>query len=102
MRGLAWILLFFFALPLFGAFATVDCTGAPPPGSFTSVAAALATLDEKGPNTITVDGTCTGAVSIQYRDRLTIAGSPGARLQAPGGTCCSCRARAGSFCATSR
>lgn len=87
MRGLAWVLpLFVVSFPLFGASATVDCTGAPPPGAFTSVAAALATLDEKGPNTITVNGTCTGAVSIQYRDRLTIAGSPGARLQAPSGT----------------
>lgn len=87
MRGLAWVLLLLvFSFPLFGAFATVDCTGAPPPGAFPSVAAALATLDEKGPNTITVNGTCTGAVSVQYRDRLTIAGTPGARLQAPGGT----------------
>ncbi|HEX6095947.1 MAG TPA: right-handed parallel beta-helix repeat-containing protein [Thermoanaerobaculia bacterium] len=89
MRGLAWVLLFFFvvaASPLSAAFAVVDCTGAPPPGSFPSVAAALATLDEKGPNTITVNGTCTGPVSIQYRDRLTIAGSPGARLQTPSGT----------------
>src|SRR5688500_18841416 len=89
MRGVAWVLLFFFvvaASPLASASAVVDCTGAPPPGSFPSVAAALATLDEKGPNSITVNGTCVGAVSVQYRDRLTIAGTPGARLQAPSGT----------------
>jgi hypothetical protein len=87
VRGLAWVLLLLvIAPPLSAAFATVDCTGAPPPGAFTSVAAALATLDEKGPNAITVNGTCVGAVSIQYRDRLTIAGTPGARLQAPSGT----------------
>jgi hypothetical protein len=74
------------ASPLRAAVATRDCTGAPPPRTFSSVAAAVATLDEKGPNTITVNGTCTGAVFVQYRDRLTIAGTPGARLQAPSGT----------------
>jgi len=89
MRGLTWVLLFSFvviASPLRAAFATVDCTGTPPPGTFPSVSSALATLDEKGPNAITVNGTCTGAVSIQYRDQLTIAGTPGARLQTPSGT----------------
>lgn len=89
MRVLAPALLLVFlvaASPVIAASALVDCTGTPPPGAFTSVSAALATLDEKGPNAITVNGTCAGAVSIQYRDRLTIAGTPGARLQTTSGT----------------
>ena len=68
MRVLAPALLLVFlvaASPVIAASALVDCTGTPPPGAFTSVSAALATLDEKGPNAITVNGTCAGAVSIQ-------------------------------------
>jgi hypothetical protein len=51
--------------------ATVDCTGATP-GAFTSITAALATLDNIGPHTVTVTGPCTESVNIIQRDRLTI------------------------------
>src|SRR5687768_3338937 len=52
---------------------TVDCDAvAPPPGVFTSITAALATLDDAGPHTVTVTGICTESVNIVQRDRLTI------------------------------
>src|SRR5206468_1952252 len=66
---------------------TVDCTGAPAP--FTSITAAMNTLDAIGPHTITVIGTCTENVSISGRDRLTIQGSnitpSGIHAATPGG-----------------
>ena len=56
---------------------TVDCTAAaPPPGVFNSITAALFTLDNIGPHTVTVTGPCTEAVNIQQRDRLTIQSAP--------------------------
>ena len=56
---------------------TVDCTAAaPPPGVFNSITAALFTLDNVGPHTVTVTGPCTEAVNIQQRDRLTIQSAP--------------------------
>jgi len=51
----------------------VNCTAvAPPPGVFTSITAALATLDNTGTHTVTVTGPCTESVNIIQRDRLTI------------------------------
>ena len=55
---------------------TVDCSGVTP-GAFTTISAALGTLDNIGPHTITVTGTCVENVFLGQRDRLTI--------QAPGG-----------------
>lgn len=52
---------------------TADCTGAP--ATFTSITAAMNTLDVTGPHTLTVIGTCTENVNISARDRLTIQGS---------------------------
>ncbi len=73
-----------FSHALFAATATVDCTGATP-GAHSSIGAALATLDEDGPHLISVSGTCTEQVEVAFRDRLTLEGSPTARLEAPGG-----------------
>ena len=57
---------------------TADCdAAAPPPGVFTSVNAALATLDNIGPHTATVTRTCVESVNIVQRDRLTIQAPPG-------------------------
>lgn len=57
----------------------VNCTAAaPPPGVFTSITAALATLDNAGPHTVTVTGPCAESVNIVQRDGLT--------LQAPVGS----------------
>jgi hypothetical protein len=57
--------------------ATVDCTAvSPPPGVFNTINAALATLDNVGPHTVTVTGPCTEAVNLQQRDRLTIQSAP--------------------------
>lgn len=57
---------------------TVDCDAvAPPPGVFTSINAALLTLDLVGPHTITVTGTCTENVNVSQFNRLTIEAPPG-------------------------
>ena len=50
---------------------TVDCTGATP-GAFTSISAAVNTLDLIGPHTVTVTGPCSDNVFVIQRDRLTI------------------------------
>lgn len=50
---------------------TVDCSGATP-GAFSSITAALNTLNSEGPNAITVMGTCTENVVIDNRERLNI------------------------------
>jgi hypothetical protein len=61
---------------------TVDCTGAP--ATFTSINAAMATLDVTGPHTITVIGTCVESVNVSGRDRMTIQGNnASAGIQAP-------------------
>lgn len=49
---------------------TVGCAGGM--GTFTSINAALSTLDLVGPHRITVTGTCEENVSIFERDRVTI------------------------------
>ena len=69
---LALPVLFLFAATLHATNVTVDCTGAP--ATFTSINAAMATLDVTGPHTITVIGTCTENVNVSGRDRLTIQG----------------------------
>jgi hypothetical protein len=59
----------------FAANITVDCSGATP-GAFTSLQAAINSLDVTGPHTITVaPGPCTENVSIMNRQRITIASS---------------------------
>lgn len=73
-----------FSHALFAATATVDCTGTTP-GAHPTVGAALATLDEDGPHLISVSGTCTEQIEVAFRDRLTLEGSPTARLEAPAG-----------------
>lgn len=60
-------------LPLFGASVTVGCPGGTP-GDFSSINAAVASLDLDGPHTITVSGTCTENVLLNQRERLTIQG----------------------------
>jgi hypothetical protein len=72
------------AIPLHAATATVDCSGATP-GAFTSINAALATLDAFGPHTINVSGTCIENVAIRNHDRITLQGVPTATVQAPVG-----------------
>ncbi len=73
MRIRLAVLSLFVSTALHATNLTVDCTGAP--ATFTSVNAAMNTLDVTGPHTITVIGTCTENVSISGRDRLTIQGS---------------------------
>lgn len=84
MKSLAPALLFL-SLPLFAATATVDCTGATP-GAFTSINAAMATLDPHGPHTVNVSGTCVENAAIQHHDRVTLQGNPTATIQAAAGT----------------
>jgi hypothetical protein len=50
---------------------TVGCPGGTP-GAHTSIMAALITLDNEGPHTVTVTGTCTESVNVMTRNRLTI------------------------------
>jgi hypothetical protein len=82
LRASFWAVLVLCLLPASARAASVNvnCTAvAPPPGVFTSIAAALATLDNTGPHTVTVTGPCTESVNINQRDRLTIqapVGSP--------------------------
>lgn len=62
----------------------VDCDAvAPPPGVFNSINAALATLDNIGPHTVNVTGTCTEVVNIFQRDRLLIQAAPGPAVISP-------------------
>jgi len=55
---------------------TVGCPGGQR-GQFTSVSAALNSLDVFGPHTITVTGTCTESLFISDRDGITITTPPG-------------------------
>ena len=64
----------------YGASAVVDCSGATP-GAFTTITAALATLPNAGPNSISVKGTCTETVAIVNRTDLSILGNPTATIQ---------------------
>jgi Right handed beta helix region len=64
----------------YGANATVDCSGATP-GVFTTITAALTSLPNAGPNSISVKGTCVENVSIVNRTDLTIFGNPTATVQ---------------------
>jgi len=75
-------ILCFVLLPAvaYGASAAVDCSGATP-GAFTSITAALATLPNAGPNSISVKGTCSENVSIINRTDLDIFGNPTATVQ---------------------
>lgn len=66
---------------LFAANATVDCSGATP-GAFTSINAALATLDAIGPHTVSVSGTCVENAVISSHDRVTLQGAPSATIHA--------------------
>ena len=51
---------------------TVNCDGPPAPGTFSSITAALNTLDLIGPHTINVTGTCVENINLFQRERLTI------------------------------
>lgn len=71
-------LVFFAALLLFASTAlaasvTVGCPGGTP-GTYPSINAALAALDNQGPHTITVSGNCNESVLLDQRERLTIQG----------------------------
>lgn len=61
---------------------SVDCTGAPPPGAFTSIPAALATLDPNIANTVLITGDCQNqALTISHFTALTLRGAaPGATI----------------------
>jgi hypothetical protein len=65
--------LFLSLLPGMGRAANVQvvCPGGGP-GVFSSINAALSTLDPHGPNTITVSGTCVENIFILQHERLTI------------------------------
>jgi Right handed beta helix region len=54
----------------------VVCPGGAP-GAYSSVTAALGALDQQGPNSITVSGTCVENIIIPQRERLTIQAAPG-------------------------
>ncbi len=54
----------------------VVCPGGGP-GAFSSVSAALSTLDPHGPNTITVSGACAENIFIDKHERLFIQSAPG-------------------------
>ncbi|MGZ5441206.1 MAG: right-handed parallel beta-helix repeat-containing protein [Thermoanaerobaculia bacterium] len=69
---------------LFAANATVDCSGATP-GAFTSINAAMATLDAIGPHTVSVSGTCVENAVITSHDRVTLQGAPAATIHPTGG-----------------
>lgn len=58
---------------------TVGCPGGNP-GQFPSITAALAQLDPRGPNTITVSGACNENVMIASFDRLTLVGQGNASV----------------------
>lgn len=64
---------------------TVDCTGGP--ADFTSIPAALNSLDTQGPNTITIltPGPCVQLVRIFDRERLTIEAPNGVAIVDPFG-----------------
>jgi parallel beta helix pectate lyase-like protein len=83
MRGLLGLLLLL-PVSLFAANATVDCFGATP-GAFTSINAALATLDVTGPHLVSVSGTCVENAIIRSRDRVTLEGNPTATIQPAAG-----------------
>ena len=74
-------MLLFLLVPsvMFGAGAVVDCTGATP-GAFTTITAALASLPDAGPNSISVVGTCHENVVFFGRSDLTIFGNPTATV----------------------
>lgn len=65
--------LFVFIIPGTGRAANLQvvCPGGGP-GAYSSINAALSTLDLQGPHTITVSGTCHENVAVTERDRLTI------------------------------
>lgn len=83
MRVFAGFLLLF-PLSLFATNVTVDCSGATP-GAFTSINAALATLDSVGPHLVSVSGTCLENALISSHDRVTLQGSPAATIHPLGG-----------------
>jgi len=63
------------ASPVQATDVTVDCDGNEPPFDFTSIQAAIDSLDQQGPHTIFVKpGTCTENVEIIDRERLRIEG----------------------------
>lgn len=74
------ILCFVLPAAAYGASAVVDCSGGTP-GAFTTITAALATLPNAGPNSISVKGTCSENVSIINRTDLDIFGNPTATVQ---------------------
>lgn len=71
MRRLVLAALLLVAFRAFPASVTVGCPGGTP-GTYPSINAALAALDNQGPHTITVTGTCTESVLLDQRERLTI------------------------------
>ena len=75
-------ILCFVMLPAaaYGASADVDCSGTTPT-AFSSITAALATLPNAGPNSISVKGTCSENVAIINRTDLQIVGNPTATVQ---------------------
>lgn len=80
------ILLTFFLLPAaaHAANVTVGCGGVSGTFDFTTITAALNTIGQTGPGTITVTGTCTENVSINNARSITIvAGPSGAAIVGP-------------------
>jgi hypothetical protein len=76
--GVLVAILLLFAWPSIGHAANVQvvCPGGGP-GAYSSITAALSTLDPHGPNTITVSGTCVENILINNHERLFIQSAPG-------------------------
>ncbi len=75
-RFLLTAALLLFPCVAWAATVNVDCSGVTP-GAYTTIGAALATLDNMGPHVINVTGTCVENVNIESRERLTLAAPPG-------------------------
>jgi hypothetical protein len=58
----------------------VQCGGGADEDSYQSISAALSHLDPRGPNTVTVSGSCQENLSITYFNRLTLNANPGASI----------------------
>jgi hypothetical protein len=72
----ATLLLFVLQSIGWAASVQVVCPGGGP-GAYSSITAALSTLDPHGPNTITVSGTCVENIFINNHERLFIQSAPG-------------------------
>jgi hypothetical protein len=73
MRRLVLAVALLFVPSVYAVNVTVGCPGGTP-GTYPSIGAALAALDNQGPHTINVSGNCSESVIVDQRERLTIQG----------------------------